>query len=192
MRNNSIFCKTKEGVNGNCASLAKLKKPTSYVLHHYHCLVSTAVPCATTNADTIYHGYDSIYRNNNAKGENDKRNFKMPNCAHTQCRFAECFDNGSFTASWCIQSTVLALLCGYVTSSIQTKLEFVIWFYHDCECHIVVEIPCFDKNLPASTGNLPLEILAVEHTPYTKYFGAKWIEGELFNKFCMEVSYKIK
>ena len=29
------------------------------------------------------------------------------------------------------------------------------------------------KNLPASTGNLPLEILAVEHTPYTKYLGPK-------------------
>ena len=28
-------------------------------------------------------------------------------------------------------------------------------------------------NLPASTENLPLEILAVEHTPYTKYLGPK-------------------
>ena len=30
---------------------------------------------------------------------------------------------------------------------------------------MIVETPCFDKNLPASTENLPLEILAAEHTP---------------------------
>ena len=46
-------------------------------------------------------------------------------------------------------------------------------FKHDGGCFIVVETPCFDKNLPASTENLPLEILAVEHTPYTKYLGPK-------------------
>ena len=38
---------------------------------------------------------------------------------------------------------------------------------------IVAENPCFDKNLPASTENLSLEILAVEHTPVTKYLGSK-------------------
>ena len=36
---------------------------------------------------------------------------------------------------------------------------------HDGERFIVVETPCFDKNLPASTENLPLKIRTVEHTP---------------------------
>ena len=27
------------------------------------------------------------------------------------------------------------------------------------------------KNVPASTENLPLEIIAVKHTPFTKYLG---------------------
>ena len=44
---------------------------------------------------------------------------------------------------------------------------------HNNHVIIVVETPCFNKNLPASTENLPLEILAVEHTSYTKFLGSK-------------------
>ena len=42
------------------------------------------------------------------------------------------------------------------------------WVLYSCRSSLLRQ-----KSLPASTENLPLDILAVEHTPYTKYLGPK-------------------
>ena len=51
---------------------------------------------------------------------------------------------------------------------------------------MILEAPDFHRTLTLSTENFPLEILIVDHIPFTKYLGSKWPVSETFYKFCYE------